>query len=159
MDQEVAKTLGELELKLQQLERELTSIGNRGERARPPQTQGRLVDEAVEPPTGQPGETAERAPARAGVESEAFGGPAVFGGEELPARAETPVGEGWTVDVRETAYGEISGAPSPPADASLDIPELVRFRDKLARTMNELIDEYSRLLSRARGGPETRRDA
>ncbi len=27
MDQEVAKTLGELELKLQELERELTSIG------------------------------------------------------------------------------------------------------------------------------------
>jgi hypothetical protein len=29
MDQEVAKTLGELEIKLQELERELTSIGKR----------------------------------------------------------------------------------------------------------------------------------
>jgi hypothetical protein len=30
---------------------------------------------------------------------------------------------------------------------SIDLAELVRFRDKLASTMDELIDEYSRLLS------------
>jgi hypothetical protein len=29
---------------------------------------------------------------------------------------------------------------------SVDLAELVRFRDKLGRTMDELIDEYSRLL-------------
>jgi hypothetical protein len=29
---------------------------------------------------------------------------------------------------------------------AVDLAELVRFRDKLARTMDELIDEYSRLL-------------
>jgi hypothetical protein len=30
---------------------------------------------------------------------------------------------------------------------SVDLAELVRFRDKLARTMDELIDEYSQLVS------------
>lgn len=30
---------------------------------------------------------------------------------------------------------------------SVDLVALVGFRDKLARTMDELIDEYSRLLS------------
>ena len=48
MDQEVAKTLGELEIKLQELERELTSIGKRDAQPGKSQAQSKLIDEAVE---------------------------------------------------------------------------------------------------------------
>jgi hypothetical protein len=207
VDQEVAKTLGELELKLQELERELTSIGDRDtrpassdgssqpedrrdERANVP---GKLVDEAVElvaeraghventPP--QPGDTLDEAEARVEETAvdNAFGGPGVWGGEEVPAQAGTTVERDWTVEVRETAYGEIPTPPSPPEAFSpphipswpsppapplppplpqphhpyastpperegIDVADLVRFREKMQRTMDELIDEYSRLL-------------
>lgn len=244
MDQEVAKTLGELELKLQELERELTSIGHRDDQAEPQKAPGTLIDEAVEQESranGQPN-AAPRAhtmdDSQAGVredtapEGDGFGGPAVFGGEEVPAQPGATVERDWTVDIRETAYGEIPTPPSPPnpptgplpptpapppaptpqpppttppgppppttppgappapqpglrqpsrpagifpptmppgvhppsspqgwppppdprrsaaveESRSVDLAELVRFRDKLARTMDELIDEYSRLL-------------
>jgi len=95
VDQEVAKTLGELELKLQELERELTTIGRRDaspESSLPP---GRLIDEAVE----RPGDRAEGiagnhdggsdtpSAEEQAREGDGFGGPPVFGGEEVPARA------------------------------------------------------------------------
>jgi hypothetical protein len=163
VDQEVAKTLGELELKLQQLEHELTSIGPRdapaasqqavpalGDPSPPP---GRLVDEAVEPESSEP----------ALAEGDGFGGPPVFGGEEVPSQAGATTEREWTVDVRETAYGEIptppapmppSGPPIPPPmpgppqrePQPIDRAELVRFKQKLERTMADLIDEYSKLL-------------
>ncbi len=208
MDQEVSKTLSELELKLQELERELTSLGHSGARQAPsiaqPQQQdwrgepanvpgrapiagGRLVDEAVEVDDG----TAQRdgdiqSDAETRVEEtavdNAFGGPAVWGGEEVPAQAGSTIERDWTVEVRETAYGEIptpspSGAdgnaphtspwPSrhepplppplpqphhpyastPPERETIDVNDLVRFKEKMQHTMDELIDEYSRLLS------------
>lgn len=229
MDQEVAKTLGELELKLQQLERELTSIGHRDNQAQP-KPPGTLIDEAVEresagdgqPNTAEPivatGEAQPRASDDAGLEGDGFGGPAVFGGEEVPSQAGAVVERDWTVEIRETPYGEIPTPPSPPPtppspippppgpepaptpqpppsfppepappatppepappttppgappglyppssppgppspdprrpaaveeSRAVDLAELVRFRDKLARTMDELIDEYGRLL-------------
>ena len=121
MDQEVAKTLGELELKLRELESELTSIGRGDSQAEPAPAPGRLIDEAVEsvetesPPLPQP------PPA-----------PPIPQPPQPPQPA-TPPG------------------PPPPSvteePASLDVAALVGFRDKLARTMDELIDEYSELLS------------
>jgi hypothetical protein len=240
VDQEVEKTLGELELKLQELERELTSLGRRDEPAGSPKASGRLIDEAVEDQR-ESGSDAERRTAERRVaeetaaEGDGLGGPAVFGGEEVPAQAGATVERDWTAEVRETAYGEIptpppplpsppppppSPTPQPPPSTppgppvpttppgmhppstppgmhpstsapgmhpsttppgtpppasppgmhppstplrwthppdprrsaaveeneSVDLVELVRFRDKLASTMGELIDEYSRLL-------------
>jgi hypothetical protein len=228
VDQEVAKTLSELELKLQELERELTTIGRGeaqvGEAQEgQPQAQpgqgpqehardersghteeprhdrrsqahehghkpGRLVDEAVE------GSDAERAIA----DGDGFGGPAVFGGEEVPSQAGAAGERDWTVEVRETAYGEIPTPPGPPGPpggpmpvppipppaptpqpppttppgpppptnppgpqppanppgppppetppGTLDVAALRSFRDRLASTMEALIDEYSRLV-------------
>jgi hypothetical protein len=179
VDQEVAKTLGELELKLQQLEHELTAIGphdapparpQEPESARPdwtasmqesgaaedsppsqPQPSGRLVDEAMEPSQA----------ADAIVDGDGFGGPPVFGGEELPAQPAAS-GQDWKVDVRETAYGEIPtedtpassfGHPSsfgpvadPPGPQPIDRAELVRFKQRLEHTMAELSEELARLL-------------
>jgi hypothetical protein len=121
VDQEVAKTLGELELKLRELESELTSIGRRDSQAEPAPAPGKLIDEAVEsvetesPPLPQPLPAPQPPP--------------------LPQPPQ-PVTPPW---------------PPPPSvteePASLDVAALVGFRDKLARTMDELIDEYSELLS------------
>lgn len=216
MDQEVAKTLGELELKLQELERELTSLGHRDaprgqsevayEHASAP---GGLIDEAIERDRKSVGDGEDRTAEEAVADGDGFGGPAVWGGEEVPAQAGTTVERDWTVEVRETAYGEIpipppqdpgpgSSAQWPPAPASshtpppssvytspqsvyaspqvhpsppqaapayaspvphhpyadtpterrsIDMADLVEFREKLQRTMDGLIAEYSRLLS------------
>ncbi len=232
MDQEVAKTLGELEIKLQELERELTSIGKRDAQPSKLQAPGKLVDEAVE----GDGHTAAAAGQYAGTGADAgpnpgtrlanawqhtaaettgvqqhyaggtgtglddeqaravdnaFGGPAVFGGEELPAQSTIETRSAFPVS--ETAYGEIatdspqpptasfpSGVfspataetqgppgppipppgppppgpapappittPHPPPPQPIDRAELVRFREKLQRTMEELVDEYGKLL-------------
>lgn len=247
MDHEVAKTLGELERKLQDLERELTSIGRRGSVPMTQTVRGPSEDPSGEQPVKQPSERPEpippfpsappapptpptpstppafsppqpAAPASVGgdgsfklvdeavealdpqgstdsayesaiADSDKFGSPAVFGGEEVPAQArETPVGD-WGAS-RETAFGEIPTDPGDPSaqapvtspsaqgsvmspsarapktfpsadlapagvrdfpdDAtrrSVDVADLIRFRDKLVRTVDELIDEYNRLLS------------
>jgi hypothetical protein len=240
VDQEVAKTLGELELKLQELERELTTVGHSDRPAEPAHRPGKLVDEAVER-AGLDGDGVDDSSSKEAilVDQDAFGGPAVFGGEEVPSQGDATTERDLSVEVRETAYGEIptpasqstqpdspsppptwlpsqppSGSapprpahsaatiepsmpwtpgspprsPSPPDEASastppgmhppslsggsqsppplrpdprrpaaveenrsVDLAELVRFRDKLSRTMEELIDEYSRLVS-----PESR---
>jgi hypothetical protein len=228
MDQEVAKTLGELEIKLQELERELTSIGKRDVQPSKLQMPGKLVDEAVEgngdtTATDGPHEDAGSNPGTAiahawqqtaagtgsqhyaggtgtGLDDEqaravdnAFGGPAVFGGEELPAQPTIETRPSFPVS--ETAYGEIAtdspqpptasfpsgvfspaaaqtpGTPppgppipppgppppgpppapptpttQPPPPQPIDRAELVRFKEKLQRTMEELVDEYGKLL-------------
>ncbi len=223
MDQEVAKTLGELEIKLQELERELTTIGKREVQPSKLQAPGKLVDEAVE------GDSSTAAGARQHTVTEtasaqqhyvggtaarlddeqaravdnAFGGPAVFGGEELPSQPTIETRSAFPVS--ETAYGEIatdspqpptasfpSGVfspataetpgtpppgppipppgpappgqappgpappglapapptptPQPPPPQPIDRVELVRFKEKLQRTMEELVDEYGKLL-------------
>jgi hypothetical protein len=280
VDQEVAKTLGELELKLQQLEHELTAIGQDDTpadsshevpvdsfhgttgRAHTPADQthtptdqthtptrqdhtpdgssnqqtgyhphtpaepvrapGKLIDEAVELGGESLSETTPAAEeqALADGDGDGLGGPPVFGGEEVPSQAGTTVERSWTVEARETAYGEIptpptplsgsmpdppmppsgsmpspptpfsgptpgppaspSGstmgppipppapmsqptqtnvpgppppvtppAPTPPLEPSpqpIDVMELVRFKEKMRRTLDELVDEYSKLL-------------
>ncbi|HXC46521.1 MAG TPA: hypothetical protein VNU24_07940 [Solirubrobacteraceae bacterium] len=240
MDQEVAKTLGELEVKLRELERELTSIGKRDVRPSKLQAPGKLVDEAVEGDGGTAAAAERYAGAGAEVESNpgaaianawqqtaaettsgpqhhaggtgaglddeqaravdnAFGGPAVFGGEELAAQPTIEARSPFPVS--ETAYGEIatdslqpttasfpSGVfsptaetpgtpapgtpapgppipppgpplpppgpeptppnptPQPPPPQPIDRAELVRFKEKLQRTMEELVEEYAKLL-------------
>ncbi|HEV7936569.1 MAG TPA: hypothetical protein VGP18_00925 [Solirubrobacteraceae bacterium] len=236
MDQEVAKTLGELEIKLQELERELTSIGRRDAQPNKLQAQGKLVDEAVEGDGDAPAAAGQYADTGAnagsnpgtvianawqqtaaetasgqqhyaggtgvGLDDEqaravdnAFGGPAVFGGEELPAQPAIETRPAFPVS--ETAYGEIASdspqpptasfpsgvfspataetpgtpqpgpplpppgpplpppgqppvphtpTPQPPPPQPIDRAELVRFKEKLQRTMEELVDEYGKLL-------------
>jgi hypothetical protein len=215
MDQEVAKTLSELELKLQELERELTSLG-REQPARSGHAATRLVDEAVERDRASESDAAQRIADEAVADGDGFGGPAVWGGEEVPAQAGESSEREWSAEVRETAYGEIpipppralddtqaltsphapdpahapaapyapssghahmpghvpaaqpaptghyaqvpphgpgpththSPPPQPPfAPQPLDVAELDRFKEKLRRTMEDLIDECSRLLS------------
>ncbi len=188
MDQEVAKTLGELEIKLQELERELTSIGKRDAQPSKLQAPGKLIDEAVEADSGSAADDEQER-----AVDNAFGGPAVFGGEEVPAQGNT-IERDSAFPVSETAYGEIAtGSPQPPTASfpsgvfspataatpppqpgpplpppgpplpppgqppvpptpqppppqPIDRAELVRFKEKLQRTMEELVDEYGKLL-------------
>jgi hypothetical protein len=125
MDEEVAKTLGELELKLQELEHELTSLGHRdtprhrgGIAHEQENAPGGLIDEAIEHNRKHVGDVEDRTAEEAVADGDGFGGPAVWGGEEVPARAGATVERDWSVEVRETAYGEIPipppRAPDPP---------------------------------------------
>ena len=126
MDQDIAKTFGELERKLLELERTLTAIGHGegpdGEATvatdsakRPSWT--RLVDETVE--RDEPTHTGVRPAAvtHAGIHPYTQPGP---------------------TQARTSAY-----AQQPPSAA-----ELLRFRDRLDRTARELTHDYDELLSR-----------
>jgi hypothetical protein len=200
VDQEVAKTLGDLELKLAQLERELTSAGRReapaeGASEQPEQAEqadvtiaraGKLIDEAIEqyeaarlgdsaqPSDARPSDTPPSSDAQARFafsrpveqsDNNTQSGPA-DGRPPIPA----PFSPGPVFEKLEPPYPPHSQPPSPPHSPavetrspseppapsrqppaeqrqSIDIADLVRFRDKLARTMDELIAEYSQLLS------------
>ena len=128
MDQEVAKTLGELERKLQELERTLAAIGRdeprpadgAGGYASSPAAGSRLVDETAEPAiTGGPA-----APGSVHTGTAGSSGPARTS-EQAPARGPSP------------GYGQ------PPSAA-----ELLRFRERLERTARELTHDYDELLGR-----------
>jgi 2-aminoadipate transaminase len=128
VDQDVAKTLGELERKLQELERTLSAIGHE---ARPqeatlpanpstPPSFSRLVDETTE--RDEPAHPVSRPPAMANA--------------SMPAGQTQAPGHG---PQREPAPGY-----GPPPSAA----ELLRFRDRLERTARELTHDYDELLGR-----------
>jgi len=117
----VARTLGELERKLLELERTLGAIGREEETggetptaaasAEPP-AWSRVVDEAIErDETAQRGVTSARA-----------------GQQSAPQGPERP--------------------PTPSSDRPPSAAELLRFRDRLERTVRELTNEYDDLLGR-----------
>jgi DNA-binding transcriptional MocR family regulator len=145
VDADVARTLGELERKLLELERTLSSIGrDEAPLEGPPDEQAvvqapaapavpaapaagegagetRLVDESVEPD--------DRAPAEVPAEA--------------PPAAEPALGAG--------PGGEQGAAGEPPARPGLRQPsaaDLLRFRERLERTARELTHDYDQLLGR-----------
>jgi len=126
VDEDVARTLGELERKLLELERTLNAIGRDGEAsavpgastsdsARPPGA-GRLVDEAVEL-------------------------------DEAPAIVAGPAP---SLQMSSTAAGPpVTPGPAQPPSAA----ELLSFRDRLENTARELTHDYDRLLGRLSSTP------
>jgi hypothetical protein len=189
---DVTGTLADLERKLRELERELTSIGRRREptggnaaldtasaapasaapaSVAPTQTSGRLVDEAIEPPTpvqplapepptpiqpagsGQPvkfvrplesaRQSALREPASR-YESPAVSEP------HTPSEPYTP-SEPHTEHQPQTTREP--GERVRPSEAQLaSLAELRRFRDRLERFAKDLASEYDALLSRVMSG-------
>jgi hypothetical protein len=166
---DVTGTLAELERKLRELESELSSIGRRREvasvalpdatEAPPTPAGGRLVDEAIEPPTSptpvaQPTPVAPVAPTPPGAEqAPAMPAPATPAGE--PAGAGQPVK---FLRPPESARAPMPRAaaqpPRPrPSEAQLaSLAELRRFRDRLERFARDLAAEYDALLGRVMSG-------
>ena len=123
MERELASTLGELERKLQELERTLVEIGSRadpGDDGLASQHGGessRLVDESLESrsPQAPPRPAPQAQPAPPRTSTDALGAPA-------------------------------TGAPGAPPTAA----ELERFRERLERSARELTHDYDELLGRLR---------
>jgi hypothetical protein len=138
VDRDVAHTLAALERKLAELERELTHISRGGA---DPGEAAALYSQAVagvgredvltsgfatsEPPS-QPPTWPERPP-----------GPGVLVDEAVEQR--------YSMEAQETVFGEIPATKD--ERQSIELEELVRFREKMQSTLQGLIDEYSRLLS------------
>ncbi len=125
MKREVAATLGELERKLRELESELAAVSRAEDTQEQAQVvqepHARLVDEA---PQAQPIEPMRQ-----------------------PAQA--PLSE----PVHQTPQAPPSGSlgeyaqSGPREPLSIDLLELVRFKEKLEQTMNGLVEEYAQILS------------
>jgi DNA-binding transcriptional MocR family regulator len=154
VDQEVSKTLGELERKLRELERTLSSIDRGGGEA------------GVEAP-GVPADARAPAPAPSGVYA---GTPAGGGADaatptatdlrpppretrlvdetvEQPAGAapHMPPPAATQAQPSEPAQGTLTGSPRQPGAA-----ELLQFRERLERTARELTHDYDELLGKLR---------
>jgi DNA-binding transcriptional MocR family regulator len=140
VDADVARTLGELERKLLELEQTLSAIG-RGEdpvaasgrdaasqpRAHDPQPSGRLVDEAFD----------RMDPTEVGLGAGAgFGAPAPGAAEAGERRAEGRAGSAGAV------------APAAPGVQAPTAAELLRFRERLEQAARELTHDYDELLGR-----------
>ncbi len=145
MDQEVSKTLGELERKVAELERILTSV-DRGESpggvsapVAEPSAAGRLVDEVVEQAEQPPARTPETSSALPSRER-----PAISRASQQPGQMAQPP--------RSPQPPPHPVAPPPPPQApeasSPHAAELLRFRDRLEHTAHELTHEYGELLGR-----------
>jgi hypothetical protein len=171
---DVTGTLAELERKLRELERELTSIGRRREPVEavgvdepvseaPAQGGGRLVDEVLEPPQA-PVEAAAPIQPPAAVKPPPVQHltpvppPVAL---EPPAPVE-PSGAGQPVKFMrpaESARPHIPREPHErvrPTETQLaSLAELRRFRDRLERFAEELTVEYDALLSRVMAGLTT----
>jgi hypothetical protein len=125
MDREVARTLGELELKLRELERELTSIGRRASDPPPRAPLPPQQHSSPPPPATQP-----TMPAHGRIVDEAL---------ELQSERR------YSMEAQETAFGEIPATKD--ERETIDLAELVRFKHTMQETLEGLIGEYSRLLS------------
>ena len=130
MDHEVAKTLAELECKLRELERELMSIGRRTAEPQPPR--------APAPPAFQRAEPAPPPPPSPPP-------PPPPPGRLVDEAVETRTERRYSLDTQETAFGEIPAARD--ERETIELGELVRFKEEMQQTLQGLIDEYSRLLS------------
>jgi len=151
MDQEVARTLGELEHKLHELERTLEAMSDDGKqppaqdpsppeqpRTPPPSGVSRIVDETVE-------HSEPLTPAPAGVQPPT-GAPWPPRPPLVPSPPPAPA-----------ALAPSGPAPAPPAPRAPTPPrapqppgpaELLRFRDRLEQAARELTHDYDELLGR-----------
>jgi hypothetical protein len=136
VDHEVAKTLAELELKLRELERELASIGRR---ASDPPAYPAPAPASPPPPIHPP----SRPPSTPPISPP--GGPPRGPGRLVDEALERPPERRYSMETQETAFGEIPATKD--EREAIELGELVRFKEEMQRTMQGLIDEYSRLLS------------
>jgi hypothetical protein len=177
---DVTGTLAELERKLRELEKELTSIGRRREPVgaggagepvseAPAEGGGRLVDEVIEPPAPvepqAPVQHLTPVPPPAPLVAPAPVEPSVPVEPPAPVEPPPPVepaGPGQPVKFMrptESARPHVPREPHErvrPTETQLaSLAELRRFRDRLERFAEELTVEYDALLSRVMAGLTT----
>jgi 2-aminoadipate transaminase len=152
VDQEVSKTLVELERKVQELERILTSVdrrenpGNENAPVLEVSAGGRLVDEVVEQaekPTVGASATSSVLPSRER--------PTISRASQQPGQmAQPPRSPQPPRPVAPQAPPPMAPRPpqQPPEANSPNAEELLRFRDRLEHTARELTHEYGELLGR-----------
>ena len=118
-----------------------------------------MIDEAIERDGEEQIEVEPPVEEQSAVDSDAFGGPAVFGGEEVPAQAGATIERDWTVEVRETAYGEIPTPPSTPTSprphSSIRLPTASILHATGANTPAAVIDAPGALPARDTAGDPT----
>jgi len=165
MDQEVVRTLGELERKLEQLERTLRSLSSE-------QATGIATAQDPGPPAPPPPEAAA-APAEAAAPAP-YAAPAGAGGDyedprdgrivdETVERGGSPPSAPSPAPRVQTPSPRVQSEPPPPPRAPSPSParargaretqppgagELLRFRDRLERAARELTRDYDALLGR-----------
>ncbi len=153
MDEDIAKTLGELEHKLRELEQVLSSIGEANalpsHQAAPepgPSANAhaagdsRLVDEAFEQPRAAHRPLPARSPSPPSQAHAATPPPAATDTPATIAGAEIGAGD--------VSHGRSMRRPPPLAARAPAAAELLRFRDRLERTAHELTHDYDELLGR-----------
>ena len=157
--QDVARALGELERKLEALERTLSSIASEDPAApAAPAIQTAAAPNAAAPPSS-PAATTEPAP-------NTVAAPPPFSPPETPAPVsaqsgmrivdesvdEAPVAPAAGASTSQAGDQPVTGgAPAPPAAAGSAGPapaDLLRFRERLEHAARELTGEYDRLLGR-----------
>jgi hypothetical protein len=162
---DVTGTLAELERKLRELESELSSIGRRREaagatspeslEASPATAGGRLVDEALEPPT-PPTPTPIAPPAPVAPAPSGAGQPMKFmrPPESVRARpSREPTDPSESRKESEPWGGSTQQERPRPSESQLaSLAELRRFRDRLERFARDLAAEYDALLGRVMSG-------
>jgi 2-aminoadipate transaminase len=139
VDADVARTLGELERKLLELEQTLSAIG-RGEE---PAAQGPPAPGAAQPRAAQP-----RLPSRLVDESLEEGDAAAVGTTGSRERFAQPARSAERrVEPGEGAGAGAASASTPPVQAPT-AAELLRFRERLEQAARELTHDYDELLGR-----------
>ena len=146
MDQEVARTLGELERKLLELERTLHAMSSEGE----PTTATTVSTTAATAVSSRPTTSEPVWRTRIVDETIEQAEPAAFARVEPPptaaALATAPPPPPSPPSPRAP---QPPSSPQPPRAAQPPTPaELLRFRDRLERTTRELTDDYDELLGR-----------
>jgi 2-aminoadipate transaminase len=169
MDEDIAKTLGELERKLRELEQVLSSMGEASAAPRAANNLSHVDTRLAAPPVGDSRDASapsyESAPEQGPSAStqtvgdsrlvdEAFEQPRTAAAAPLARSSTAPQTDApsATADV-EAGAGDVSHArsmrrPPPLAARAPAAAELLRFRDRLERTAHELTHDYDELLGR-----------
>lgn len=153
----MARTLTELELKLRELERELMSIGRRAVDPAPQEPRSPQPPPPVRPPPpmhqqppmhpqslAHPQSPVHQQPPVPSTPPFAPTQPAPTPGRLVDEAVERPERR-YSMDAQQTAYGEIPATRD--ERETIDLAELLRFKQTMQDTLQGLIGEYSRLLS------------
>jgi 2-aminoadipate transaminase len=159
MDQEVARTLGELERKLLELERTLNAMS--GDQPPGSESGERVADaDGASSPAPAAELPAERSQGsgRSRIVDETFERPQAPALEPVAAATQPPTGAPWPpppappADAQPPREDRPPRTPRPPLARRTPPPasaaELLRFRDRLERAARELTHDYDELLGR-----------